>query len=57
MRKAFRAGPTTAPLETAGIGARPVGPGVAMTAGASFDEGVGGGWCGAGHAPYSQASP
>ena len=30
-----RAGPTTAPLETAGIGARPVGPGVAMTTGAS----------------------
>ena len=29
------AGPTTAPLETAGIGARPVGPGVAMTTGAS----------------------
>ena len=25
-----RAGPTTAPLETAGIGARPVGPGVAI---------------------------
>ena len=35
MRKAFRAGPTTAPLETAGIGARPVGPGVALTAGAN----------------------
>ena len=33
MRKAFRAGPTTAPLETAGIGARPVGPGVTLTAG------------------------
>ena len=33
-----QAGLKTAPLETLGIGARPVGPGVAMTMGASFDE-------------------
>ena len=32
------------------------GSGVAMTAGASFDEGVGGGWRGAGHATLTGAS-